>query len=226
VEIVAHIIVCGDSFCSADTTDERFHFSQILEDVYNHKINRFSQAGCGNLAICFQIKQAIECKPDVIIFNSTWPGRIDVPLKKYNKESGLNHCYKNPKEQSTTDDLLQKHTGYDALFSTSVAEDFEHDYLELPEAKAQALKQYFSNLFDYNYWEEVESWCIEFWASIIEKQSILPVSLRTHSEIGKHLYEFSAKDLTYPKLYHTDRATQILVADKIQNLITKTLGVS
>jgi hypothetical protein len=67
------IVVCGDSFCSAskntnpETIGSRGHFSQLLEDQYGYNVINLAHGGFGNVGIIYQIKQAVQLSPDIIV---------------------------------------------------------------------------------------------------------------------------------------------------------------
>ena len=76
------IVVCGDSFCAASAIPvrgigERAHFSQILQDQYGHEVINLAHGGMSNVGIWFQIREAIELKPNAIVYNQTWSARVD-----------------------------------------------------------------------------------------------------------------------------------------------------
>jgi len=76
-----NIIICGDSlFCKSHTAPGT-HFGEIIADKLNSKVEYFAGPGLSNALICALIDHAINCKPDLIIFNTVVPGRIELPYQ-------------------------------------------------------------------------------------------------------------------------------------------------
>ena len=70
------VAVCGDSFCAAAVhelratgTGSRAHFSQMLADQFGYRVMHLAHGGFGNVAIWFQIRQAIAKGARVIVYN-------------------------------------------------------------------------------------------------------------------------------------------------------------
>lgn len=75
------IIICGDSFFTKSQTLPGTHFGEILSKRLNVDVEYFSGLGFSNPLICALIDHAISCKPDLIIFNTTYATRIELPYK-------------------------------------------------------------------------------------------------------------------------------------------------
>ena len=84
------LIVCGDSFASADTTRPGTHFSELLRASIN-----LARGGASNTLIGFQLQTAISLNPDVVIFTSTTSSRIDYPIpgRNFNSKTLFSNNY-------------------------------------------------------------------------------------------------------------------------------------
>jgi hypothetical protein len=228
---ITTIAVCGDSYCVADTSSEREHFSQVLEDQYNYKIIPLALAGCTNVCIAFQIKKALELDVDAIIYNMTFSERVDIILEESNVR--LLHEIKNFVYP------YADHAGYNSehvgrkqspIFST--VPDLLNDKLNLgtklkPE-HIDATKSYFLNFFHYGFRQEIDSWILAYWHQQILLANKLPIPLINNSPVkiefdptlGQAIYDFTKTNQTYPKVYHTDEHAQRITADRIHQYVT------
>jgi len=215
------VIVCGDSYCSADMSANRQHFSQILTDSYGFKVVNYAQPGCSQIAISFQIKKAIEQRPNVIIYNRTFPDRVEVPIKSkskfYNRlDDFLYHdaAMENFSNMYNKDSSMASIplTNLDVLDKTHVDND-----------TITALQMYTTNLFNWHLKFEIDAWIFDYWSNRIQNNNIVGISLAPETEIGTTLYEFTKNNRDYPTVYHTDSATQQKVADMINKRINREL---
>jgi len=211
------IAVCGDSYCSAYTqTDSRQHFSQILENQYNYNILHFAHGGFSNVGICFQIQEAIQKKPDVIVYNKSYSSRIQISLQsKFEVGNGLkNFVYHN-------DQILSTHESWTGTLTSpilsSTVEGLEN-YPWVSKEKINAVKEYMVHLFDYKLQETVDNWLFDYWHNKIIAGGILPLCVN-NVDIGKIAYDFSMANPTYDTPFHTDQITQEKIADNIHKKI-------
>ena len=191
------IVVCGDSYCSADTSVNRWHFSQILEDQHGYTITNLARGGMSNTGICFQIKQAIALKPDVIIYNMADPSRIDIPIKPYLPPAGLkNFIYPFPEDSSTGSEYVGASDA--AIFSTVYQLIDKNKHINISNDKIQAIKHYHAHLFDWQFRYETDSWILNYWNQQAKNQGILTIFLGSPhdlplSEIAEPAYNFVKK---------------------------------
>jgi hypothetical protein len=230
MEINSHakIIVCGDSFCSADTTANRWHFSQLLQDQYGYNIINLARGGMSNTGICVQIKQALVLGPKVIIYNMADPSRLDIPLNGSYKAQLLlkNFIYASTDDSSTGSTYVG---GSDApIFSTVYQLLDQIKHVTITTDKIQAVKYYHAYLFDWQLKYETDTWMLNYWNQRIIDQGVLPVLLGSPhdlelSPLAKPAYDFVKTNPAYPVLYHTDLETQQQVADNIHRYLQKHL---
>jgi hypothetical protein len=222
---IKKIVVCGDSFCSAGIHSET-HFSQLLSNKYGYDVINIARGGISNTAICYQIKQAINMNPDLIIFRVTGSSRLDIPIKKFNKHIGLrNFLYPWSYEHSHT----SPHTG--GVTGTVLSDTIEGFFVEsrqqsLPEnlkisiSVKEAIKQYITYMYDDDLQTERDKWMIGYWLSQLEKKNIPYIEI-CENGIGKEIYIYikNNPDKIMQTVYHTDRVTQEIVADSIDQKI-------
>jgi hypothetical protein len=227
---ITTIAVCGDSYCVADTAPEREHFSQVLEDRYNYKIIPLALAGCSNVCIAFQIKKALELEVDAIIYNMTFPSRVDIildsshiwlpaGLKNFvypfvdNAGYGSEHVGKNNSPIfSTVPDLLEEKLG--------LVKNLKKEHID-------AVKSYFLNFYNHLFKQEIDSWILAYWHHQILQHNKVAIPLINNSSIktefdptlGQAIYDFTKLNQVYPKVYHTDAQTQSITADRIHQHI-------
>jgi hypothetical protein len=221
------IIVCGDSFCSADTTANRWHFSQLLQEQYGYNVINLARGGMSNTGICVQIKQALLLEPWAIVYNMADPSRIDIPLSKYQPHCLLkNFIYASPNDSSTGSAYVG---GSDAaIFSTVYQLLDQIKHVTIPTDKIQAVKHYHAHLFDWQLKYESDTWMLKHWQQQAIDQGILTVPMGSPHDpelsfYAKPAYEFVKKNPGYPALYHTDLTTQQQVADNIHRYLQKHL---
>ena len=219
------IAVCGDSFCAGCITDlrktgtgVRAHFSQILEDCYNYNVLHLAHGGFGNTAIWFQIRHAILAKVNVIVYNRTWSHRVCVNMRdKFTMEQGLgNFRYYDPHNQSS-------HTPGTGDQSASLICTTPHNienspFFRISAEQKTAVDLYLKHLYCDSMQTEVDDWMFDYWRSRIVEAGILPIDFR-QPDIGKCAYEFSHANPAFDTPFHTDRATQIKIADNINQYI-------
>lgn len=216
------IIICGDSYCSADTTAERWHFSQLLSEKYNLEVINLARGGISNLGICYQLQQALDLSPDYVIHNITDPARVDIPIREnFYPPLGLkNFIYHSPDDASYGTEYVG---GLNSAILSIVPDGLESmKYFSVPLEKIQAVKYYHAHLFNWQLKRETDRWMIEYWQNKLTNRGIKVISLGSTVDsppnlIGNIMYEFVKQHPEYivKKLYHTDRATQELVAEQL-----------
>lgn len=215
------VVVCGDSFCSA-MPNERNHFSQILADQFGFEVINLARGGMSNLGICFQLKQAIALGPDVVIFNMADPSRVDIVMHdNYYTSLGLkNFVYHSPEDSSYGSEYVGDHNS--AIFSTPCQAIESLSTFEVPTEKILAVKYYHSHLFNWRLKNDTDRWMLDYWRNQLKISGIKSIFLGSPTDpnpipAGRKIYDFVRKNPEYiaKKLYHTDQATQELVADLI-----------
>jgi hypothetical protein len=222
------IAVCGESHCAASTIELkevgfRAHFSQILEDQYGYKVLHFAHGGFSNTGIMFQIQEAVKHHPDVIVYNKTWASRVTIKLRDgFRPDVGLrNFVYFNPHMPSTH----MPWTGnLDATILSTVPQGLEKHTIVSPE-KLHAVKQYFTELFDYDLQQTLDNWLFEYWHNKMSMAGILPVYFGDE-DVGKVANDFSHANPILDCPFHTDRATQEQVAANIHRKIVDKLPLN
>lgn len=217
------IAVCGDSFCAASTTDlklvgRRAHFSQILEDRYGYKVLYYAHGGFSNKAILFQIEAAVKQQPQVIVYNTTWTGRVDLTMReKFKIDSGMhNFVYYDPHAEST----CQEYTGDDSgsILSTVWQGIDQNPNFTITREQKKAIDLYLKHLFCSTMEETIKDWLFEYWHSKIQEAGIVPIKFND-PDIGKIAYDFSWENRNYDTPFHTDRDTQEVIAANIHRRI-------
>lgn len=223
------IVVCGDSFCastakSITTTGSRAHFSQILEDQYGHEVTNLAHGGMSNTAIWFQIDQAIKLAPDVIVYNKTWSSRFELYVedKFYNIISPLRNfiyydeCY----SSSHTPYVGKFDDSNDGGMVVSTAwQNIENSpFFKLSDEQLKTVKLYLKHMYNDSVCSQRDTWVFEYWHNRIQESGIFPIYFN-NDDIGKVAYDFSAANRTFDSPFHTDRATQEIIAANIHRKI-------
>ena len=214
---VAHkihsIVVCGDSYCSAQATGPRDHFSQILSDTYCYDVVNLARSGMSTVGICFQIRHAIDLKPDVIIYNTTGPDRLELVINEgfYTNKGLKNFAYLNPDDQSTG---LKCVGDAEAPILSTVWQEIDHlvgkDYI-------RAIDYYLKYLFDWNLKSETDKWMIEHWHQKILESGIKPFKfVRPEFDF---VYDHALANPNTNKIFHTSRSIQEQAANLINKLL-------
>jgi hypothetical protein len=223
------IAVCGDSYCAASVNDlkktgtgPRAHFSQILQDQYGYKIMHFAHGGFSNVAIFFQIKEAIKQKANVVVYNKTWSNRIELYRndKFYSNDGIKNFFYYDPYYESSRCDWAGKR--HSPVLSTTHHGIENSPFFEVTREQRQAIDLYHKYLYNDAVHTLMDSWMFEYWHDQIVRAGALPV-LFNASGIGKIAYDFSFANPTFDTPFHTDRATQQQIADNIHLYIVDKL---
>ena len=224
------VAVCGDSFCAASIDDlqvtktgRRAHFSQMLEDIYGYRVLHFAHGGFSNAAIFFQIKEAINCHADVVVYNKTWSNRVELSFdNKFNISNGLkNFYYYDPHYESTNRPWSGKQ--YAPIISTSGHGIKNNPLFTVPDECIKAIELYWKYLYNDGLHTTIDSWVFEYWHDKIVKSGALPIEFARES-IGKIAYDFSQANPTFDTPFHTDRATQEQIASNVHNYIQSNLS--
>jgi hypothetical protein len=221
---IKRIVVCGDSVCSAHTDDNQ-HFSNILAD-HGYEVINLARGSMTNTGICFQIKQAIELQADLVIFRQTDSSRLDIPL------------YPSPSPNITLKNFIYPYT-CDSSFGNKYVGDINANILSdnvngltnkrlggspisIPDNTVNAVKNYYTFIFDRYLAEEKDRWIFEYWKHRLSTASIPYIQL-THNGIGREIYEYLVKnpDKLTQKVYHTTAEPQQQVADAIVHEIQR-----
>lgn len=151
------IFVCGDSWMSSSPETPGMHFSEIVSKSLGWDLYNIARAGMSNGGICAQIEFAIKFRPDLIIYNSTSPDRMEFPTRdnsgipldashfaypyKNSTSSGLGFLNKDTRMISDT--LLGMGSWFTPDFISELYGEFCPDVIE----KQKAIKSYIEHLY-------------------------------------------------------------------------------
>jgi hypothetical protein len=208
------IIVCGDSYCTSTIWD-RYHFSQILADSYGYNVTNLAHGSFSNVGICFQIQQAITMGPDIIIYNTTDPGRFELVLN-----SNFDHT-RGLKNIVYFDDAVSSHSHPDTgdtnspIFSTNYPRIKDTKNPAITPSQIAAVDQYMKHFFDYGLKNETDSWMFGYWHQQIINAGIIPLRLSREDQLANPMYAYAKENPDCAAYYHTDLATQEILAKSI-----------
>lgn len=219
------IVVCGDSFASADRHRPETHFSEILCKYGNEVVN-LARGGISNVGIAFQIQAAIKLNPDAIIFTTTSHDRIDMIIddRKFIPNLGLkNFIYPYQSDASTG----SKHVGNtNAAILSDVVEAFLQPRPDQPAelndpARAEIVKHYLVYFHDVAFKKIQNDWIIGYWKYLLEEHSIPYLHVHQGGSVAQQMYEYVKQHPTLinQTVYHTDAETQIKVAEELNNVL-------
>ncbi len=215
------IIVCGDSFCSADTNRPSTHFSELLTD--NYEVINLARGGVSNTVICLQLQTAAALDPDLIIFNTTDSNRTEFV---YNNQ---------PVNCISLKDIIYPYdsdSSYGSPYVGNVNARYMSDVwsailtprpdnpLKYSNSKIQSLKNYFTEVFDEPLKQLIDNWIIGYWKAQLEKEQIPTIEISSQG-IGKELYQYCVDNRTrvMQAVYHTDVDTQLKFANDLRSII-------
>jgi hypothetical protein len=215
------IIVCGDSYCASgnstiEDVSDRAHFSQILEDRYGYTVINFAHGAMSNVGIWFQIREAINLSPHVIVYNQTWSARVEIMMNRQNFtiEKGLkNFIYSNPNQASTGTKYVGNVKNGNVL-STVWQGLKDNPFVDLSDEQILAVNLYIKHLYNDKLQTEIDTWMFEYWRDQIIKHKIIPIRFND-AHVGEIAYKFGD---SYG-LFHTDHATQEVIAKNIHQLL-------
>ena len=215
------IVVCGDSFMSADANRLGTHFSELLIN-YGHTVTNLARGGISNTGIAFQIETASNLQPDLILFSSTGHDRIDIVIdnKKFYAGKGLkNFIYPYQSDSSTGNQYVG---GLDATILSDVIPAFLDPRPDLPTQlqdpnRANLVKQYLALFHSYELQKVLDAWILGFWKYKLKEQQIPFIHLEPGGKVGQHMYSYVNKNPSKINqcVYHTDEQTQIFIANEI-----------
>jgi hypothetical protein len=210
------IVVCGDSFCSYEVDCKERHFSQILEEDYGYRVINIAKQGCSQTMIGFQVDAAINrYQSDIVIHNQTFPDRIDVKLDDdISSFTGSldSFVYDRPNEASTQ---------VRAEYQNATIKSCNLASLDgWPGNTRDLTARYLTEVTDYYVREYQTQWICEYWHMKILERGKISIPLLKDTDPGKLLYDFCNNGrVDYPTPFHTDEATQLLVAEQIDKII-------
>lgn len=222
-----NIVVCGDSFMSADVHRPGTHFSELLSE-HGHVVTNLARGGMSNVGIAFQIEAATNLNPDLILFSSTSPDRIDVIInnRKFFSHKGLkNFIYPYKSDSSTGSQFVGD---INAAILSDVIPAFLEPRPDLPTElgdpnRPELVKQYLALFHDTEFKKVLDSWILGFWEYRLNEKQIPFIHLRPGGIVGQAMYNYVNKnpDKITQCVYHTDKHTQIMMAQDIINTIEK-----
>jgi hypothetical protein len=220
------LIVCGDSFASADINRPGTHFSELLGASIN-----LARGGASNILIGFQLQTAISLNPDIVIFTSTDSGRIDYPIpgRNFSSKKGLqNFVYPYNSDSSTGNAYVGD---LSAAIWSDVGPAFTHPRPDLPtslhnQVNVEAVKSYIAYIQNNSLNHVTNDWLIGYWKHELTAANIPFVHICRGSKYAQAMYRYTN---TYPELitqcvYHTDSETQVRVAEEL-NIAIKGLVI-
>lgn len=216
------IIVCGDSFCAGNLEFRpvRSHFSQILEDRYGYHVTNLAHGGFSNLAILWQIQEAVALSPRAIVYNQTWSSRLNI-AHGVNLQAGgglKNFIYYNKHNTSS----LYGNIGTveeGGIISAPLDSITQSPFFDLSEEQTQAANLYVKYFYHPGITEEVDNWLFEYWRQRIISHGIIPLRFND-DDIGGVAYKFS-QSTSIDSPYHTDVQTQEIVAENIHRKLSQ-----
>jgi hypothetical protein len=232
------IIVCGDSYSAAlhngnPRDGVRDHYSQLLQDIYGYKVLCLARGAMSNTGICFQMREAIRIGCRFLLYHKTWSSRINLVL---NDSFYIGHGLKNfvypfaidessyckwvgHNAEHTLDKGVQ-HPNNNAPILSTVPQGLDHrdGALNLTENQLLAVKFYLAHLYNEGFQQEVDSWGFSYWHTAAEKAGIVPIDMK--SAVGQPMFDYVNKGtIDDDNPYHTDRATQHMVAQNVHKHI-------
>lgn len=213
-----NLVICGDSFMSADTEKPGTHFSELLT-AYGHSVINLARGGISNVGIAFQLETATQLKPDAVIFSSTSSDRINIVVKnkKFYRKLGLkNFIYPYRSDLSSSSPYVGT---LDAPIYSDVVAAFLSPRTDLPiELKnanlSESVKYYLDFFHDVDLQKTIDTWIIEYWKYKLIEKNIPFIHLHEGNKLSRSMYEYVRynPDKITQAVYHTDEPTQIKVA--------------
>ena len=160
------LVICGDSWLTADLRAPGQHFSEIISNRY--EVINLARGGISNVGICFQIKTALELQPDAIVYNITDSSRLEVPIGEFVENNGLkNFRYSDSASASVGGE-------YVGSINAPIISDVAHTLAEdsdwmgknkygLSDEQKLAIKYYLTHLFDANLQNTLNQWMLNYW---------------------------------------------------------------
>jgi hypothetical protein len=232
------IIVCGDSRSSAPAAGnprngERDHFSQILQDQYGYKVLNLARGGMTNLGICFQIREAIKIGCQYVLYHKTWSSRVNLMVNSnFTIEYGLkNFIYPYSMDESTYCEYVGHNSEFVSdqgvgtpdnqagVFSTVWQHLDKNTTVKISKDQINAINGYLKHLFHEGLQDEVDSWMFQHWHQQLVNAGVVPIEL-TNTNFAEPMFNFHNTGKPANDPYHTDTETQVLMAQRIDQIIS------
>lgn len=199
------IVVCGDSFCSRDAKAVGKHFSEQLEG----QVVNLARGGISNSAIFMQLFKALALNPKVIIYSSTDPARMTVPVSVNGPGFNARDPIANVRYENNGTEPFVSHTIPSILGELELGLD--------PEVKA-AVKAYFTAIYDPEMQSFLDNEMFQGYESRCREQRIQVIRL---DKDVRELYEEAWELRNNPPdvVYHTTDQAQTQAAKKIMEII-------
>lgn len=197
------VVVCGDSFMSIDPGAPGQHFSELLP----YDVTNLAYPGVGNIDICFQLKEAINLRPDYVIIGTTDPARIELPYKNEHTSPEINiqHFRDSSEGQTFKSTTIPSFIG---------EEPDLHGSVDISREKRRAVKMYLAYIYNYYLKNETDSWAIGYWLSQLEKHNI------PHKVLSRDFCIYTSEQgHLVPWTFHTDFAVQEQAARELESLL-------
>jgi hypothetical protein len=181
------IVVCGDSFMAPDSKNAPGrHFSELMGAT------SLAKPGCGNIDICFQIKEAIQIRPKRVIIGTTDSARTEIKLTDNVSHNLSLQNFRNGDYISDT-------------IPTLIGEELDlRDKYFIPAARKESVKRYFVDIYDSTLKHITDMWALGYWYRQLQdhgiKYTVLDKNFCTYEYAIKHPHESYS--------FHTDFATQ------------------
>jgi hypothetical protein len=151
-----------------------------------------AKPGCSNTDICFQIEQAIRLQAHRVIIGTTDPARIELKLTEQQLPSVELENFRNGQYASDT-------------IPTFIGEESDIKYkYQLSSTRRQAVKQYFTEMFDPVLKSITDRWNLEYFLVQLQKNYIQYTVLDKDFVVYQHAREHPNE----PYTFHTDLVTQ------------------
>jgi len=180
------IVVCGDSFMAPDQHATGRHFSEIMG------ARSLARPGCGNIDICFQIKEAIELRASRVIIGTTDSGRTELKLTN---ENIYDLSWTNFRNGDYISDTIPTLIGEEP--------DLKYKYF-IGDSRRESIKRYFTDMYDPVLKYNTDMWALGYWFSQLKEHNI-PYEVLSKSFC---IYEYARKNPNEPYTFHTDFVTQ------------------
>jgi len=178
---MAKLVVCGDSNAAASVHTPGKHFSELLADQLDYELISLARGGMSNAGICLQIEYAINKinpRPDFIFISLTDSSRTEIPYtptnsaffdnstdlwnklrRGYDITRGLeNVVYDHDNYLSSRNSFLNKNP---TIRSDNVGSMTWEGFYKVPAQQKVAMQYYITELFDMNWKEQLDIWCIK-----------------------------------------------------------------
>lgn len=126
--MMKRLVVCGDSFLTpvSIVPYRETHFSEILAKKIGYELVPYSCGGMSNWGIAVQLNSALNSNtlPDLIIFNTTSPARLDWPIsyKPIGGFPSVNDLYYDPNSKYS-----EKSNVNPTIMSRSIPSEYDID---------------------------------------------------------------------------------------------------